>query len=55
MKDVYKTPVLRRLGGIAEITGTWDDCIFDHHNKTIGWPSDTNWKFLPITDCESGS
>jgi len=55
MKSTYEAPVLHRLGGVAELTGTWDDCIFDHANKTLGYPSDTNWNFLPFTDCATGS
>lgn len=57
MKGTYKAPVLHRLGGIAELTGTGGDFCF--HGKTIGLPSDINFTFfghpIPITDCETGS
>ena len=60
MKGTYKTPVLHRLGGVAELTGTggdWDD--FCLHGKTFGLPSDINFTIwghpIPITECETGS
>lgn len=62
MKSTYSAPVLHRLGGIAEITGTDIPCIDldgDGSGKTIGLPSDVNWTFfghpIPITDCVTGS
>ena len=43
----YEAPVLYRYGTIRELTGQFP-CYQD---KTIGFPSDTNWAFIPITDC----
>jgi hypothetical protein len=56
MKDAYKAPVLQHLGRVSEITGTGClDLDGDGDGKTFGYPSDTNWHFLPFTDCETGS
>jgi hypothetical protein len=59
MKDSYKSPVLHRLGGIAEITGTggcWD-LDGDGDGKRLSWSGDVLWGyFIPILeDCSTGS
>ena len=65
MKSAYMTPVLHRLGGIAEITGTGEfpciDLNGDGQGKTLGAPSDLIFRFgpivipLPTTECVTGS
>jgi len=46
----YQKPTLTVYGRVEEITAT--GCWFPSHNKTFGYPSDTNWNFVPISDCE---
>jgi hypothetical protein len=45
-KKAYSSPKLVVYGRVEDITGT-----FCYRDKTLGYPSDTNWKFLPFTDC----
>jgi hypothetical protein len=54
-KKTYSPPALRVYGSVEDLTGTgWGDCWFPRYDKTIGFPSDTNFKFIPIEDCASG-
>ncbi len=48
-RKAYIAPRLTEYGNIAALTGQW--CW---GNKTLGYPSDTNWKFIPIEDCSTG-
>lgn len=43
----YQKPTLTVYGRVEDITRT--GCF---HKKTLGFPSDTNWNFIPISDCE---
>jgi hypothetical protein len=40
--SLYNRPQLKVYGRVEDLTGTW--------NKRLGYPSDTNWKFIPIAD-----
>ena len=62
MKRSYTVPMLHRLGGVAEMTGTDFPCVDingDGNGKTFGLPSDVNFTFfglpIPISDCVTGS
>ena len=48
-KKAYVAPRLADYGNIAALTG--QQCW---RNKTLGYPSDTNYKFIPITNCTAG-
>lgn len=55
----FTPPKLQSLGSITDLTGTGGCYDFDPSwwpkEKDLGYPSDTNWKFLPICDEPSDS
>lgn len=51
-KKPYDTPSLQVLGSIETLTQT-GGCLFENYDKTIGFPSDTNFQFIPLTNCIS--
>ena len=52
-KLTYTAPAIQSYGSVVELTGTF--CLPDlgaSDTKNLGWPSDTNFKFLPNVTCD---
>jgi hypothetical protein len=47
-KPTYEAPALARFGPIEAITGTFCIDIKPGNDKGLGYPSDQNWKIIPI-------
>ncbi len=48
----YTAPSIQAYGTVADLTGTICVDIGLSDTKNLGWPSDTNFKFLPNVTCD---
>jgi hypothetical protein len=51
----YAAPAIQTYGKLTEITGTGCFDLGISDTKNVGYPSDQNWKFIPICDAPSVS